>query len=281
MINVVGIGNAGCQIAEDLSQYPQYAIHKVDVGIPESGGSFPITKRSSPEEYEEKFSKRIFSDLKKIKGETLVIVAGGGAVSNCTLRVLEAFRGEKIQVLYIKPDTDFLSAGAQTLDKIVFGVLQQYARSGAIDKMYIVSNSHIEKVVGKIPLSSYYKQLNNIIASTFHMLNVYRNTAPVVSSLAEAPSLSRISTIGIGTMERVEDQMFFPLDFVTNKMYYFAINSARVDKDEDLLGKIKLRVKDEDPTVTTGFGVYSTSYEKDYIYIVADAKIIQGVNYDE
>ena len=144
-----------------------------------------------------------------------------------------------------------------------------------------VSKNVINQVQQNIPLSQYYPKINAIIASTFHMLNVYKNTPASFSSFLDSDGISRISTIGVGTLDKVVDQMFFPLDYVGEKNYYFAIKQKQLDEDPELLTNIKRRVKQDDPTIKTGFGVYATPYDQNYIYIVANTKIIQGVNYDE
>jgi len=284
MINIIGLGKAGCALCDTLRVYDStnYEAYKIDVGLPKEKRCFSVPHRSNPEDYENKFPARVATALKKIRGDVLVVVGGGGGISSASLRVLECVRDNpKVEVLYIKPDDSFVSEGAVLLDKIVYGVLQEYARSGAIHRMYMVSNSEIERVVGNIPLSSYYEKLNDIIASTYHMTTVYTNSSPVISNLTQVPTLARLSTLGVATFENVQDQMFFPLDYVSEKVYYFAINKERLDKDKELLGKIKLRIKQADASIKTGFGVYATSYPEDYVYVVANAKIIQGVKHDD
>ena len=54
MITVIGLGQAGCGIADKLSRYPQYKIYMIDVGIEEAENTYSIEKQSSVEEYEEK-----------------------------------------------------------------------------------------------------------------------------------------------------------------------------------------------------------------------------------
>jgi len=210
-----------------------------------------------------------------------LIVAGGGSISSCTLRVMEALQHNKMEVLLIRPDVSFLTKHATTLDNAVFNVLQEYARSGILRRLFIVSNSEIEKVVGQIPVSSYYEKVNEIISSTFHMFNVCKNSSPSLSSLSEGSETARISTLGIGALDNITDQMFFPLNYISEKEYYFAINQKQLDEDPELLSNLKRRAREEDLTIKVGFGVYPTSYEQNYIYILANTKIIQGVNYDE
>jgi hypothetical protein len=281
MINVIGLGSAGCNIAALLDDHDPYRVYKIDTNLPKEKNYFSIAKRTNAEDYESKLPAKITNALKKISGPVVLIVAGGGKISSATLRILECVSGNPIEVIYIKPDLSTVSATAQTLDKITFGILQEYTRSGIFERLYVASNTEIERAVGNIPLSQYYPKINAIIASTFHMLNVYKNTPASFSSFLDSDGISRISTIGVGTLDKVVDQMFFPLDYVGEKNYYFAIKQKQLDEDPELLTNIKRRVKQDDPTIKTGFGVYATPYDQNYIYIVANTKIIQGVNYDE
>ncbi len=64
-MNVIGLGQAGCNIADALSKYSQYKIYKIDVGIEsdfdfaeqygeaeESKRVYKIKHQKGPEEYE-------------------------------------------------------------------------------------------------------------------------------------------------------------------------------------------------------------------------------------
>jgi len=281
MINVIGLGNAGCAIAELLGEYPPYKIFKVDVGIPKAKNNFSITKRNSPEEYESKFPERVINALKKIEGRAVLIVAGGGKISSASLRILEAVQHVPTEVVYIRPDRSSISKSAMTMDNVTFNVFQEYARSGVIERLLLLSNSSVEEGVGNIPVAHYYPRLNSIIASTYHMTNVYSNSDAVFASPIDESGICRIGTLGIGTMANVTDRLFFPLDYISEKTYFFAINEKQLDEDAALLGRIKLRVKQDDTTIKAGFGVYATPYEENYIYLLTNTKIIQGVNYDE
>ena len=166
-------------------------------------------------------------------------------------------------------------------DTVTFKVLQEYARSGVIERLLLLSNSAVEEGVGNIPVAHYYPRLNSIIASTYHMINVYTNSGAIFSNPVDDSGICRIATLGIGTMENVTDRLFFPLNYISEKTYFFAINEKQLNEDADLLRRIKLRVKQDDATVKAGFGVYATPYDENYIYLLTNTKIIQGVNYDE
>tara|TARA_Y100000310_G_scaffold345646_1_gene467673 strand:+ start:1043 stop:1888 length:846 start_codon:yes stop_codon:yes gene_type:complete len=281
MINVIGLGNAGCAIADLLGDHDPYTVYKIDTNLPKQKNCFSIAKRNDPEHYESKLPAKVINSLKKIDGTVVLVVAGGGKISSAALRILECVEKNPIEIVYIKPDLSSSSELVRTLDRITFNVFQQYARSGVFQRLYVASNGEIERVIGNIPLSQYYQKINSVIATTFHMLNVYKNTPANFSSFLDPDGISRISTIGVGTIEKMTDQMFFPLEHVSEKQYYFAINQKQLDEDPDLLTNIKRRTQQKDSNIKAGFGVYSTSYDQNYIYILENTKIIQGVDYDE
>ena len=70
-MNIIGLGQAGCNIADALAQYPQYNIYKIDVGL-EGKKCLNIKQQSGPEEYEANApSMKTF--FRNIKGDTLLI----------------------------------------------------------------------------------------------------------------------------------------------------------------------------------------------------------------
>ena len=54
MDTIVGLGNAGCQIADLFAKYPQYSIKKIDVGLEKTKNSFPLEEVKKLEDYEKK-----------------------------------------------------------------------------------------------------------------------------------------------------------------------------------------------------------------------------------
>ena len=56
------------------------------------------------------------------------------------------------------------------------------------------------------------------------------------------------------------------------------INRQKLEEDGELLKKItgNVRSRSEGNTINTSFGIYSTDYEEDYVYMTASATLIQG-----
>ena len=69
-MNIIGLGNAGCKIADVFSQHPQYKIFKIDVDI--SGDRcYNIPKFEQAEEYEQYRFPKLKSFFKGTSGKTV------------------------------------------------------------------------------------------------------------------------------------------------------------------------------------------------------------------
>jgi len=142
--------------------------------------------------------------------------------------------------------------------------------------MYIISNEEIERILGGISIKNYHEKLNEMIVSTIHMINIYKNNDSVSDTFCELPIGARLTTIGMSDLEKNEDNMFFSLDNVTDIVYYYTYNKAKLETDFELMGKIKKAVsekKDEGTRVT--YGIFETDYEQDYIYCLNHSSMIQ------
>ncbi len=65
-----------------------------------------------------------------------------------TLSILEQIKDKKIDIFYIKPDVDLLIGQVKLQERAIFGVLQEYARSGLFNSLTIITNPEIKKPVG-------------------------------------------------------------------------------------------------------------------------------------
>ena len=174
MDTIIGLGKAGCAIADKFAEYPQYLTYKFDVGLKRTKTTFPMKDHQKIEDYEEKLpSLKTF--LKNIEGEILFVVAGSGKVSSASLTILEYLKKHKVNILYIKPELSLLNEIQAQLEKVVYNVFQEYTRSGVFERMFIVSNEEVAHIVGNLSIKNYHEKINEMIVSTIHMINVYRN----------------------------------------------------------------------------------------------------------
>jgi len=274
-MNVVGLGSAGCGIADALSKYPQYKIFKIDVDI-FGEGCYNVSRLKTAEEYENHTFPGLGKFFEGIEGKTFFIVGGSGRISCASLRILEKIKHLPISIIYIKPDHQLLNKVQKMQERVVFGVLQEYARSAVFDEIYLISNDALDTILGGAPIIGYHEKLNEIFATTFHMINVFINTKPVIGKIEKPKETHRILTIGMFDSEKNEEKMFFSLDNARERCYIYSVSEDRLRTDKDLFNNLKKQVKSkttEDLSVT--YSVFSTNYDYDLGYVIERTPHIQ------
>ena len=266
---VLGIGEAGSNIALEVAQISNLKAISVD-----SGGLVP--KKKSHEEYE-KSGASVAKKLKLPKDKDVtVVVCGAGKVSGLTLSLLETLKNRKITVIYIVPDPFMLSKTQKLQHKVVFGVLQQYARSGLFKSMYIVSNKDIESFVGSASISNMYEKINNMVANFVVSLHWFENTEPVIGSLHEPKDISRIKTVAIQEVNSGDPNYFYKLENITEVGLLYSASEEMIKSEENFLTNIRERVilyKERD--VECSFGVWQNESDASFIYSIMHTHFIQ------
>ena len=233
-MNIIGIGQPGCRVTKQFEKYPQYELYFVDTKKQEGYKNFyKVTQRADHEEYEQKYKKFNF---KNIKGDVTIVLSGSGRISGILLRLLEQLKSENLKVLYIKPDMRTADPKMIKREKTVFGILQQYARSNLLSSLYVISNPKVEAVYDSVNIPTYWDDINNVISSTYHMMNVFENTEPILSTIPE------------NTLNEKKDLLHKIRDYVNSKSKEFC---------------------------SVGFAIYPTNYEEDYVYTAHYASFIQ------
>ena len=275
--SVIGLGSGGVALARAFEQYPQYRVYKIDSEPSKEKRYYALKRHETPESFESEAPK-LKTFFRSLSGSVLFIVCGSGLVSAASLVILEQLKACKIDILYIRPDTELLNNSRQLLEKTTFGVLQEYTRSGVFESMVIVSNPVIEKLIGDIPILGFYDKLNEQIVPPLHYINIFKNTKPVVDNFAPPSSAARITTIGVVSLDRNEEELFYPLKDITEKQYYYAINQKQMETDGLLFRSIKTQIKGkQSDTIKVSYGIYTTEHETNYVLCVARSTQIQRV----
>lgn len=277
-MKVIGLGQCGCSIAEKFMQFPQYDVYRIDAdeNLRSAPDSYVMETWSSPEEYEDN-CPNLKDFLGETSGDVLFIVGGSGMISGASLRILEQIRGARISILYVQPNKDFLFGDNVLQERVTFGVFQNYARSGLFERLYLVSNVDVEKSLGNIPVTEYFDKINEAVASTLHMIHVWQHSKAIMGNLSAPAKTDRITTFGVMDVESGEEKLFFPLEHVTDKNIFYAINEKSLAAEGQLLGRIQEQVKQKMEDVDkVSFGIFPTDYDGSQGYVFAHTKIIQG-----
>lgn len=261
---VIGLGTPGRLIATEFKKWSQYRVI-----LPK------LPEYETVEEYEKK-TPNFKQSLKGVKNEVWFVVCGASKEAACSLRIMEQIKHCKIKVLYIYPETEFISSIATKRHRVVFNVLQEYTRSGVLDSMYIVSNAITEQMSGGGTINNYYNKMNETIANLVHYYNIYKNTDPVMGEVHEPKSISRIRTLGVFDMEKNEEKLLFSLDNTTETCYIYNITRDDLENDNTILGNIKDKAKSNVANnINSSFAIYETEYDHNFCHVVAYTHYVQ------
>jgi len=276
MISLVGIGNAASAIVEKFKDIPQYQIYILNDKVEKNTShAYNIPSFETPEEYEENIPK-LKKFFKTTNDRVQVFIMGSSFSSNYSLGILAQLADKKVDVFYIKPDTDLLTGIPQLVENVVFGVLQEYARSGLFNSFTIFSNSNIEKALDTIPIKTYYDAINSTIFSSVHYLNYFEHTEPEIGVMANPAEINRIRTVGMLNMKNLQEKWLFDLDMERDLCYYLCINEKRLETEGGLHRKIvdMLKEKPSNAFRQLSYAIYET-HLTDFGFCVAHTNAIQ------
>tara|TARA_S200000501_G_scaffold350553_1_gene367664 strand:+ start:11125 stop:11964 length:840 start_codon:yes stop_codon:yes gene_type:complete len=266
---LLGIGTAGCNVVHQLSAHSVYQCYYISNEINKTSKfKFALPECDGPEEYESLDMSKLHRWLSKIEKKCTVFLCGASDSTGITLRALELLhkKGVSIDVVYFAPEIEVLSDTKALHERSVRGVLQNFSRSGLFEKICLVSNMSLETIAGSTNVYEYFNQINQVFTSTYHMMEVFKNTKPLTSTFKKPHQSCRISTIGLSSLDG-EERLFFPLNNETEMVYYYGINEQKLKTEENLFRTITDKVKKKITKDTkVSFGIYPTQYENDYIY---------------
>ena len=278
METVVALGTVACNIARKIEKYPQYEVYKIDHEEKKEAKYQKIKKYDNPEKYE-KTPPGVKTLLRKAEGEALFIVCGASSTSAAALVVLQQLHKKcDVSILYIRPEIDLLSEKKRLQERMVFGVLQEYTRSSVFNKMFIISNEELDPLVQDASILGYHDSINDMISSTFHMINFFDHVDSVSDTFSSPFETARICTFGILNIETGEEKLFFPLDNIRETRYYYGVPKENLKKDKNLHRKIVNQVKEKATKDTkASYGIFSTDYDTEYAYVLCYSSHVQEI----
>tara|TARA_Y100000592_G_C5449602_1_gene307967 strand:+ start:838 stop:1689 length:852 start_codon:yes stop_codon:yes gene_type:complete len=280
MYNLVGIGKAGCNIVDKLGPYGNYSCFFIDKDLKTKKANLSVPNFDNPEEYEVFSPQKLNNFAKKINGDITLVLSGDSIISGITLVFLQKIKtlGHSISVVYVTPDLELVNGDKMLQERVVRNVLQQYARSAAIDKIMMLSNPALEEATGGTTIMSYYNDINDIFVNAYNMINVFKNSKSISDTFSKTSNISRIYTIGMFDIDGGYENLFFPLKEPAEVVYYFGINEEKLNTEKNLFRKITdFITHKKEQYEKVSFGIYSTNYEHDVGYMEVFSSKIQEV----
>ena len=277
MISVVGLGNAASKIAEKFKQTKNYNAYLMNDNVQRNSKyKFRLESYETAEEYENNIPS-VKQFFKEIDDHVQFFIVGSSFSSNYSLGILEQIKDKKIDVFYVRPDTELMTGVPKLLDKVVFSILQEYTRSGLLNSFTPISNVMIEKSIGDIPIKTYYEKLNDSIFSTIHYINYFSNAEPEIGMTSRPLEVNRIRTYGILNPKNLEEKWLYELDMERDLCYYLCINKNRLENEGGLHKRIvdMLKEKPRNAFRKISYAIYETEHD-DFGLCVAHTNAIQN-----
>ena len=277
MISLVGIGTAGSNVVGQFAGNKEYKLYQLSNQFSKtSGGQYKLKKYDEIEDYEKNIPK-LSKFFKGISNNVQAFVCGSSKSAVMTLGILEQIKHTKIDLFYIRPDTELLIGDSRLQERAVFGILQEYARSGLINSITIFSNPILEEIIGNVPIKKYFETINQTIYYSVHYKNLFDHTQPIIGNLSKPSDVQRIRSLGRLDTNKVEEKWFFDLDMSRDVCYYFCISQEKLEKDGGLHQKIieKLKQKPKNAFKNITYAIYESPYEEDFGFCVAHTNAIQ------
>lgn len=277
MISVIGIGNAASRIAALFKDTNNYDVYMLNSSVKRSSKKqYKLKNFDSPEEYEENIPdlEKFFSE---VKDHVQVIIVGSSYSSNYSLGILNQIKDKEIEVFYIKPDSELMTGNNKLIDNVVFGVLQEYARSGLFKTFTVISNLEIEKSLDNIPVKKYYESINNTIFSMIHYVNYFTHAEPEIGMVSKPLDINRIRSYGAINPKNLEEKWFFELDTPRDVCYYICINKDTLETDGTLHRRLVdiLKSKPRNTFQRVSYAIYETPHNNDFGFCVAHTNVVQ------
>jgi len=271
-MNIIGLGNIGCSIAKQFSKYKQFSTHLVDTEN-QGGSCFILPEFNKAEDYENKYTNLPF----ELEEDLTVVLSGDELMCCSVLRILEQYRNLDLHVIYVKPDTKFLTQTQIMIDRTVRGVLQELTRSAKISSMFLVDLKKVSDIVGKVALKDRETKQYEVIATSYYMKNMFDNIQPVLDKTVDSPITYSIKTFGIMDLDSGEEKFFYPLDEIREKRYSYYINKEKLDSDVDLSDHIEHQISSKFvENLKVSYAVYESPLEQSSVFIEVKTPHIQG-----
>jgi hypothetical protein len=218
----------------------------------------------------------------KKKDKVLMVLEGGDPITGAALKILQTVNHATLNVLYIAPDRQMISATQKRDDKIAFSVLQEYARSGVFANIFLVNKPQIEELAGEVPIDKYEQTLSYFVAYVVAMINFFNHTEPILANKITPKNIARIATYGVSSLDQDNQgvNLLFPLSSATDIHFFYGVPKEDLTEDSSLVKRIKQHVKDhKTEEVSSSFSVYETTLDSLIVLVVAySSKIQQSVS---
>lgn len=281
-MNFVLIGEGLDSIKESLSQYGVYKFLSV------KGGSIPIVadpSRPAHEQYEEAATPDVL--VQALSGlddteSTAVMINVSSDVSGASLAILEHLTSitNMTELFIYIPEITYLTKTKALQSKIVFGVLQEYSRSGMLPPVYLIDAARCERSLPEITLKNKSEKVGQFIANIVHNFYFAINASKIEDMTIDNSVTCVIGALGLMDFDSGEVFYTFPLSnfdgrckFPLEANHHFFFTTETLENERITHQMKQLLDSRKDAYDTIGYSVIET--EINQVVVVEKTSKIQ------
>lgn len=156
------------------------------------------------------------------------ILVAGNAINFGSLSVLEKFDKKLINVVYIIPDMVYKTDFAKKTHKIVYNVLQEYARSGKFRKISIFDLVEIEKELDNLNFENDNDLVLDIISYVLITDYDLDQIKPIKTTVKEVDEAVRIQSYGLLNIETNKEKKMFDIKYPREVVYRYIVGKDKI-----------------------------------------------------
>lgn len=160
--------------------------------------------------------------------EFWAILVAGNAINFGVLAVLEKFNTKNIKIVYIIPDTTFFGDFSKMCHKIVYNILQEYARSGKFQKICLFDFQEIEKGLDNLNFENYNEVMFDAVAYTLVTDYNLKFIKPKHQTTKEEDESARIETYGILNINTNKENLMYDLQYPREIIYKYIVDKEKI-----------------------------------------------------
>jgi len=273
-MEIIGLGKAGAEICKLFSEKGRN-VHIIDTNI---DADYVLTAVKTMEEAETSVPRLDLLKQQLKSDKLLFIMAGGGVVSGAALAILEQLKEKRVSILYIQPDSSFLNALSKKREVVVRNILQEFVRSGLLEKIYLVSNRDLANIIPDISIGTYFSKINQKIVNMWELYQYYKSVVPIMGNIEQPSEIDRIVSFGFYDLNQEKEGQFFKLQNTREKHFYFALSKTTLQDTGKVLQSVieKLERAKDTESVEISHAFFDSGYEVDNVYILYYTNHIQS-----
>lgn len=200
------------------------------------------------------------------------VFVAGNAINFGALAALEPFKEKKISVSYIIPDMSLESEASRKNHEIVFGILQQYARSGKFQRFVIFDVRNVEQMLDNLTFGNYNELVFDTIA--YSMVVFDSLSGEKFTTKKEVDDAARLETLGFFDLRTGVKKLCFNLQDTCEMNFNFLVKEEQINSS-NFHKEVKLRMKLESTDKrNVSFSIYVTEQEERCL-LLCRSKVIQ------